>query len=79
MGGPISVAFLDISMCKMEFDVVVPAKLIFYKHDVNDMYVQWKKNDVDKLFEELNSYNENIKLTRLIQQSSWIQNWIEKT
>ena len=50
-------------MCKMEYDVVVPAKPIFYKCYVDDTYVQRKKNDVDKLFEELNSYNENMKLT----------------
>ena len=63
MGGPMSVVFSDIFMCKMEFDVVVPAKPIFYKRYVDDTYVRRKKNDVDKLFEELNSYNENIKLT----------------
>ena len=62
MGGPISVVFSDIFMCKMELDVVVPAKPIFYKRYVDDTYVRRKKNDVDKLFEELNSYNENIKL-----------------
>ena len=48
-------------MCEMELDVVVPAKPIFYKRYVDDTYVRRKKNDVDKLFEELNSYNENIK------------------
>ena len=31
--------------------------------NVDDTYVQRKKNDVDKLFEELNSYNEIMKLT----------------
>ena len=50
-------------MCKMELDVVVPAKPIFYKRYVDDTYVQRKKNDVEKLFEEPNSYNENIELT----------------
>ena len=40
----------------------MPAKSIFYKRYVDDMYVRRKKNDVDKLFEELNS-KENIKLT----------------
>ena len=50
-------------MCKTEFDVVIPAKPIFYKRYVDDTYVRRRKNDVDKLFEELNSYNENIKLT----------------
>ena len=63
MGGQISVAFSDIFMGKMEFDVTVPAKPIFYKRYVDDAYVQRKKNDADKLLEELNSYNENIKLT----------------
>ena len=78
MGRPISVAFLDISICKMEFDVVVPAKLIFYKHYVNDMYVQWKKNDVDKLFEELNSYNENIKLTSEIDPTKFLNTKLDR-
>ena len=63
MGGPISIVFSYIFMCKMELDVVVPAKPIFYKRYVDDMYVQRKKNDVEKLFEEPNSYNENIELT----------------
>ena len=63
MDGPISVVFSDIFMCKMEFDVVVPAKPIFYKRYVDDTYERRNKNDVDKLFEELNSYNESIKLT----------------
>ena len=53
----------DILMCKMEFDVVLPAKPMFCKRYVDDTYVPRKKNDVDKLFQELNSYNENIKLT----------------
>ena len=63
MGGPISIVFSDIFMCNMEFNVVVPAKPIFYNRYVDDTYVQRKKNDVDKLLEELNSYNENIRLT----------------
>ena len=63
MGGPISVVFLDMSMFKMQLDVVVHAKPIFYKCYVVDTYARRKRNDVDKLFEELNSYNRNIKLT----------------
>ena len=50
-------------MCKMEYDVVVSGKPIFYKRYVDDTYVRRKKIDVDKLFEELNSCNENTKLT----------------
>ena len=72
MGGPISAVFSDIFMCKMEFDVVVPAKPIFYKSYVDDTYVQRKKNDVDKLLEELNSYNENIKLTLKVNPTQFL-------
>ena len=42
-------------MCKMEFDVVVPAKPMFFKRYVDYTYVSRKKNDVDKPFEDLNS------------------------
>ena len=43
MGGPISVVFSDIFMCKMEFDAVVPAKTIFYKRCVDNTYIYAKK------------------------------------
>ena len=36
MGGPVSVVFSDIFMCKMEEDVVVPAEPIFYKRYVDE-------------------------------------------
>ena len=62
MGGPISVVFSDLFMCKKALDVAVPAKTIFYKRYVDDTYVRNKKNNVDKLFEELSFHNENIKL-----------------
>ena len=35
MGGPISVVFSDLFMCKKELDVAVPAKTIFYKRYVD--------------------------------------------
>ena len=63
MGGPISVVFTDIYMCKMEDDVVAPLKLIFYKRYVDDTYIRRKKNATDELFEKLNTYHDNIKLT----------------
>ena len=62
MGGPISVVFTDIYMCRMEDDVVAPLKLIFYKRYVDDTYVR-KKNATDELFEKFNTYPDNIKLT----------------
>ena len=42
------------------------------------MYVQWKKNDVDKLFEELNSYNENIKLTSEIDPTKFLDTKLDR-
>ena len=64
MGGPVSVVFFfDIFTCKMEDDVVVPAKPIFYKSYVNDTYIHRKKSVNDELFRYLNSYQTNIKLT----------------
>ena len=44
MGGPESVGFFsNIFRCKMEDDVVVPAKPIFYKSYVNGTYIHRKK------------------------------------
>ena len=63
MGGPRSEVFTDIYMCKKEDDVVVPIKPIFYKRYVDDTYVRRKKNTKDELFEKLNTYHDNIKLT----------------
>ena len=63
MGGPISVVFADIYMCKMEDDVVAPIKPIFYKRYVDDTYIRRKKNTKDELFEKLNTYHDNIKFT----------------
>ena len=55
--------FADIFMCKMEDDVAAPLKPIFYKWHVNYTYVRKKKNTKDELFEKLNTYHDNIKLT----------------
>ena len=40
MFGPVSVIFSDIFICKMEADVVVPAKPIFCKRYVDDRYIR---------------------------------------
>ena len=63
MGGPISVVFSDICMCKMEEDVVKPLKPIFYKCYVDNTYVKRKRNESDTLLDALNSYHPNIKFT----------------
>ena len=63
MGGPISVVFSDIYMCKMEDDVVAPTKPIFCERYVDDTYIRRKENTKDELFEKLNLYHDNIKFT----------------
>ena len=49
-------------MRKMEEDVLVPAKPIFYKRHVDETYIRRSKNVNDELFQNLNSYHTNIKL-----------------
>ena len=63
MGGPISVVFADIYMCKMEDDVVAPTKPIFYERYVDNTYIRRKENTKDELFEKLNLYHDDIKFT----------------
>ena len=71
LGGPISIVFSDIDVCKKEENIVIPANPIFYNQIekkrkqkyVDDTFDQRKKYDRDKLFLDLNSYHENIKLT----------------
>ena len=49
MGGPLSVTFSDIFMIKMENDIVIPTKPIFYRRYVNEIYNRRKKNVEDYL------------------------------
>ena len=79
MGGPISVVFSDIYVCKMEEDIVIPANPIFYKTYVTDTYVQRKKRETDKLFLDLNSYDENIKLTLETNPNKFLDTEINRT
>ena len=63
MGGPLSVTFSDIFMIKMESEIVIPNKPLFYRRFVDDIYNRRKKFQWDELFEKLNSYHPKIKLT----------------
>ena len=63
MDGHISMVFADIYICKMEDNLVVPTKRIFYKLYVDDTFIRGKKNIKDELFEKLNTYHDNIKFT----------------
>ena len=63
MGGPLSVTFSDIFMNKMEQAIVTPFKPIFYRRYVDDIFIRRKSHIEDTLFQNLNSYHQNIKLT----------------
>ena len=59
MGGPLSVTLSDIYMNKMESDIVVPTKPVFYRRFVDDIYNRRKKNTEDKLCHLLNNCHKN--------------------
>ena len=71
MGGPLSVTFSDIYMVKMENDVVIPSKPIFYHRFVDDIYSRLKLGD-NILFDQLNSYHPNMKLTIEVNLSRFL-------
>ena len=56
MGGPLSVTFSDIYMVKMENDVVIPSKPIFYCRFVDKISSRQKLGD-NVLFDQLNKYH----------------------
>ena len=68
MGGPLSVTFSDIYMTKMERHVVCSFNRIFNHRYVDDIYNRRKINKKDDLYESLNKYHKNIKLT--VEKSS---------
>ena len=63
MGGSISVVPFDIYVCNMEEDIVAPLKPLFHKRYANDTCARRKKNETLELYNVLNSYLQNIKLT----------------
>ena len=63
MGGLLSVTLLDIWMVKMENNIVIPHKPIFYKRYVDDIINRRKKHEADLLFKKLYDYHPKIKLT----------------
>ena len=63
MGRPLSVTLSDIWMVKMENNIVVPHKPIFYKRYVDDIINHRKKHEEDLLFKKLTNYHPKIKLT----------------
>ena len=64
MGGTISVILSGIHMNRLEKEYVMPLKPKFYKRYVDDAITKRKKNtDFVELFQNMNSYHPNIKLT----------------
>ena len=56
VGGPLLVTLAEIHMIRMENDVVIPLKPIFYRF-VDDIINRRKKNVPDELFFESNNYH----------------------
>ena len=72
MVGPILLVLSNIFCVKMEFDVVKPLRPKLYKRYVDDVYSKRIKNQPDKLFEKLNNYHPNIKLTIEVNPSKFL-------
>ena len=73
MGGPLSFSFSDIYMVKMDNDVVIPSKPIFYRTFVDDIYSRRKLRD-NVLLDWSNSYHPNIKFTIEVNPSKFLDN-----
>ena len=73
MAGPLYVTFSDIYMVKMKNDVVIPSKPIFYHRFVDHIYSRRKLGD-NVLFDQLNCYHPNIKLTIEVNPSKFFDN-----
>ena len=71
MGERLPVTFSDIYMVKMENDVVIPSKPIFYRRFVDGSYSRQELGD-HILFDQLNSYHPNIKLTIKVNLSKFL-------
>ena len=63
MGGSLSITLSDIWMVKMENNIVIPHKPIFYKRYIDDIINRRKKHKEDLLFKKLDNYHPKIKLT----------------
>ena len=79
MGGTLPVVLSDCFMNKMEKDVVILFKPKFYKRFVDDIYRRRKRNEPDELFDKMNSYHPNIKLTIEISPKKFLDTKILRT
>ena len=79
MGGTLSVVLSDSLMNKMERDVVIPLKTTFYKRFVDGIYRLRKRNETDELFDKMNSYHPNMKLTIEISPQKFLDSKVLRT
>ena len=63
MGGALSVTLSNIWIVKMENNIVIPRKLVFYNRYADDIISRRKKHEKDLLIKKLNNYHPRIKLT----------------
>ena len=61
-----SLILADIHIVKTENEVVKPMNPPFYKRFVDDIYSKRNKSQKDVLFEALNNFHPNIKLTIVV-------------
>ena len=71
-GGPLSVTFAEIHMVRMENDIVIPLKPIFYRSFVDDIINRRQKNVPDELLFKLNNYHRNITLNIEISPTKFL-------
>ena len=57
MGGMFSVTYSNIYMIKMESEILIPQKPLFYCCYIDDIYNRRKKFKHDESFEKLNNYH----------------------
>ena len=72
MGGPLSVTFAEIHMIRMENDIAIRLKPIFYGRFVDNIINGRKKNVPDELLSKLNNYHRNTKLTIEISPTKFL-------
>ena len=63
MGGSLYFTLSDIWMVKMENNIVIPHKPIFYKRYVDDIINRRKKHEENLLLKKLNNFHPKIRLT----------------
>ena len=72
MGGSLSAILTDIHMIRTKKIIVTPWTLITYNKFVDDIYTRRKKCIHDNLYERLNNYHPNIKLTIEINLNNFL-------